>query len=281
MSKSVEEQRHSATIFIVSELETGALELIGSTTDTDEPVILKINSKKFDTENRKFVDDEEAMEKAEDRVKALGAKSWATAKDDFEALIDSDEGFVIDEVYVDDDRSSFSPIKNYAGTQWAKLDAKLVKQLKAHKGETFETLPIEEYNGYRFNIGVNVDGHNIRISQFVFADENGDVDDEIDAVSVKYTNKKIEGFREMIKDGTATGAKAEALKKTIDKMVASSRKKKVAELSELFGQDFEEMIENGTVFEGQIVTQKIPSGQGNYYAQLVLDTTGDAEDEDE
>ena len=279
MSKSVEEQRHSATIFIVSELETGALELIGSTTDTDEPVILKINSKKFDTENRKFVDDEEAMEKAEERVKSLGANSWATAKDDFEALIDSDEGFVIDEVYVDDDRSSFSPIKNFAGTQWAKLDAKLVKQLKAHKGETFETLPIEEYNGYRFNIGVNVDGHNIRISQFVFADENGDVDDEIDAVSVKYTNKKIEGFREMIKDGTATGAKAEALKKTIDKMIAASRKKKVAELSELFGQDFEEMIENGTVFEGQIVTQKIPSGQGNYYAQLVLDTTGDAEDE--
>ena len=87
---------------------------------------------------------------------------------------------------------------------------------------------------------LNVDGRNVRVSQFVFADENGDVDDEIDAISLKYTNKKIDGFREMIKEGKATGAKADALKKTIDKMIASSRKKKVAELSDLFGQDFEE-----------------------------------------
>lgn len=266
---------------MVNETETGALQLIGSTTDTDEAVVLTINSKKFDAENRKYVDDAEALEAAEERVKSLGAKSWATAQADFEAKIDSDEGFEIEEVYVSDDRASFNPIKNFSGTQWAKIDAKLAKALKAHKGETFETLPIEEFDGYRFNIGVNVDGHNVRVSQFVFADENGDVDDEIDAISLKYTNKKIDGFREMIKEGKATGAKADALKKTIDKMIASSRKKKVAELSDLFGQDFEEMIENGTTFEGQIVTQKIPSGQGNYYAQLVLDTAGEAEDEDE
>lgn len=280
MSK-FDEQRHSATIFMVNETETGALQLIGSTTDTDEAVVLTINSKKFDAENRKYVDDAEALEAAEERVKSLGAKSWATAQADFEAKIDSDGGFEIEEVYVSDGRASFNPIKNFSGTQWAKIDAKLAKALKAHKGETFETLPIEEFDGYRFNIGVNVDGHNVRVSQFVFADENGDVDDEIDAISLKYTNKKIDGFREMIKEGKATGAKADALKKTIDKMIASSRKKKVAELSDLFGQDFEEMIENGTTFEGQIVTQKIPSGQGNYYAQLVLDTAGEAEDEDE
>ena len=50
MSK-FDEQRHSATIFMVNETETGALQLIGSTTDTDEAVVLTINSKKFDAVN--------------------------------------------------------------------------------------------------------------------------------------------------------------------------------------------------------------------------------------
>lgn len=275
-----EDQKHQASIFFVAANDHDGIQLVGTTTDTDEPVSLNINSKKYDASSRKWVDDEEKYAKAEEILQKLGATSVETAEDDLSALIEANGDLVIDEIYVKDEVASFDPIRNFSGTEWTKLDAKIVKELKKYKNEVVETLPFEEFEGYRFNIGAEVGGHNVRVSQFVFADEDGEVDDEQDAISLKYTNKQIDTLREKIKEGKVEGVTAERLQKNIDRMVARARQEKVEELSELFGRDFEEMIENKDTIEGRIITHKF--GDKNFYAQLVLSTTDtvDADDED-
>ena len=275
-----EDQKHEASIFFVAANDHDGIQLVGTTTDTDEPVSLNINSKKYDATNRKWVEDEEKYAKAEEFLKSLGATSVETAEEDLSALIEANGDIIIDEVYVKGNESRLEPIRNFSGTEWTKLDAKIVKELKKHKNEVVETLPFEEFEGYRFNIGAEVAGHNVRVSQFVFADEDGEVDDEQDAISLKYTNKQIDTLREKIKENKVEGVAAERLQKNIDRMVERARKEKVEELSELFGRDFEEMIENKDTIEGRIITQKFAD---SFYAQLVLSTTDtvDADDDED
>ena len=277
---SFEDQKHEASIFFVAANDHDGIQLVGTTTDTDEPVSLNINSKKYDATNRKWVEDEEKYAKAEEFLKSLGATSVETAEEDLSALIEANGDIIIDEVYVKGNESRLEPIRNFSGTEWTKLDAKIVKELKKHKNEVVETLPFEEFEGYRFNIGAEVAGHNVRVSQFVFADEDGEVDDEQDAISLKYTNKQIDTLREKIKENKVEGVAAERLQKNIDRMVERARKEKVEELSELFGRDFEEMIENKDTIEGRIITQKFAD---SFYAQLVLSTTDtvDADDDED
>ena len=275
-----EDQKHQASIFFVMKNDHDGIQLTGSTTDTDEPVVLNINIKKFDPTNRKWVDDAERYAKAEEILKKLGATSVETAEEDLNALLEANGDLIIEDVYVKGNESSFEPIRNFSGTDWAKLDAKIVKELKKFKNEIVETLPFEEFEGYRFNIGAEVGGHNVRVSQFVFADEDGEVDDEQPAISLKYTNKQIDALRDKIKEGQVEGKTAERLQKNVENMIKRARQEKVEELSELFGRDFEEMIENKDTIEGRIITHKF--GDSNFYAQLVLSTTDtvDVDDED-
>lgn len=272
MAKNLGHIPHEVSVFHIAESDHG-IKLLGEATDTSEPAELTINFKGYDSDTRKWVDDEEVYAAAEERVKSLGATSVETAYEDLTALVMA-ESLILPEVYILEDRAQWTPINDFSGnrTKWTVIDANVAKKLKAYKGEDLQTLPIEEFHGYRFNVGVNVDGMNIRISQFAFADEDGDIDDEIPSVSIKYTTKRIDGYREDLKEGKVADQMVESVKRTVDRLVANQRKAKVEELSELFGRDFEGMIENGDTFVGKVITQKF--GKDNYYAIMVLSPNG-------
>lgn len=272
MAKNLGHIPHEVSVFHIAESDHG-IKLLGEATDTSEPAELTINFKGYDSDTRKWVDDEEVYAAAEERVKLLGATSVETAYEDLTALVMA-ESLILPEVYILEDRAQWTPINDFSGnrTKWTVIDANVAKKLKAYKGEDLQILPIEEFHGYRFNIGVNVDDMNIRISQFAFADEDGDIDDEIPSVSIKYTTKRIDGYREDLKEGKVADQMVESVKRTVDRLVANQRKAKVEELSELFGRDFESMIENSDTFVGKVITQKF--GKDNYYAIMVLSPNG-------
>lgn len=272
MAKNLGHIPHEVSVFHIAESDHG-IKLLGEATDTSEPAELTINFKGYDSDTRKWVDDEEVYAAAEERVKSLGATSVETACEDLTALVLA-ESLILPEVYILEDRAQWTPINDFSGnrTKWTVIDANVAKKLKAYKDEDLQILPIEEFHGYRFNIGVNVDDMNIRISQFAFADEDGDIDDEIPSVSIKYTTKRIDGYREDLKEGKVADQMVESVKRTVDRLVANQRKAKVEELSELFGRDFESMIENGDTFVGKVITQKF--GKDNYYAIMVLSPNG-------
>lgn len=283
MVKSVEEQRHEASIFFVKRNDNGGIQLVGETTDTQESVLLTVNVKAYNKEKREWYDDKETYEKGEARLKDLGATSVETAEEDLNAIIAATGDLIIDEVYVDDDRQSFSPIKEYSNTKGVEITAALAKSIKAaaKEGKKFETLPIEEFSGYRFNIFADFEGKPVRISQFVYIDEYGDEDESISAISLKYTNKKIDDLRKSIEDDDMTEANVTRLKRTVNKLVEKSRAEKIEELSEVFGQDFEKMIEDKVVLEGKLFTKKF--GDDVYYATfgLSVDDEADTDKEDE
>lgn len=272
MAKNLGHIAHEVSVFHIAESDHG-IKLLGEATDTSEPAELTINFKGYDSDARKWVDDEEVYAAAEERVKSLGATSVKTAYEDLTALVMS-ESLILPEVYILEDRAQWTPINDFSGnrTKWTVIDANVAKKLKTYKGEDLQILPIEEFHGYRFNIGVNVDDMNIRISQFAFADEDGDIDDEMPSVSIKYTTKRIDGYREDLKEGKVADQMVESVKRTVDRLVANQRKARVEELSELFGRDFESMIENGDTFVGKVITQKF--GKDNYYAIMVLSPNG-------
>lgn len=272
MAKNLGHIAHEVSVFHIAESDHG-IKLLGEATDTSEPAELTINFKGYDSDARKWVDDEEVYAAAEERVKSLGATSVETAYEDLTALVMS-ESLILPEVYILEDRAQWTPINDFSGnrTKWTVIDANVAKKLKTYKGEDLQILPIEEFHGYRFNIGVNVDDMNIRISQFAFADEDGDIDDEMPSVSIKYTTKRIDGYREDLKEGKVADQMVESVKRTVDRLVANQRKARVEELSELFGRDFESMIENGDTFVGKVITQKF--GKDNYYAIMVLSPNG-------
>ena len=272
MAKNLGHIPHEVSVFHIAESDHG-IKLLGEATDTSEPAELTINFKGYDSDNRKWFDDEEVYAAAEERVKSLGATSVKTAYEDLTALVMA-ESLILPEVYILEDRAQWTPINDFSGnrTKWTVIDANVAKKLKAYKGEDLQILPIEEFHGYRFNIGVNVDDMNIRISQFAFADEDGDIDDEIPYVSIKYTTKRIDGYRDDLKESKVADQMVESVKRTVDRLVANHRKAKVEELSELFGRDFESMIENGDTFVGKVITQKF--GKDNYYAIMVLSPNG-------
>ena len=272
MAKNLGHIPHEVSVFHIAESDHG-IKLLGEATDTSEPAELTINFKGYDSDNRKWFDDEEVYAAAEERVKSLGATSVETAYEDLTALVMA-ESLILPEVYILEDRAQWTQINDFSGnrTKWTVIDANVAKKLKAYKGEDLQILPIEEFHGYRFNIGVNVDDMNIRISQFAFADEDGDIDDEIPYVSIKYTTKRIDGYRDDLKESKVADQMVESVKRTVDRLVANHRKAKVEELSELFGRDFESMIENGDTFVGKVITQKF--GKDNYYAIMVLSPNG-------
>lgn len=273
MANNTGKTPHQVEVFYVSENDHGGFKLLGASTQTSEPAELIINTKAYDEDSRNWVDNTEAYEKAEELLKSLGASSVETALDDLNALAMTGS-LILPEVYILGDVARWTPISEFTGnrTQFNKIDAKIAKALKAHKDENLQTLPVEEYVGYRFNFGVNVDDMNIRISQIVFTDEDGEVDEEIPAVSVKYTTKRIDTYREDLKEGKVVDSMIDSVNKTVDRLVAIERKKKVEELSELFGKDFEQMIKDGDTFEGKISTQKF--GKDNYFAILAVPASG-------
>lgn len=281
MVKSIEEQRHAASIFFVKRNDNGGIQLIGETLDTQESVLLTVNVKAYNKEKREWVDDKEVFEKGEARLKDLGATSVETAEADLNAIIAASGDLILDEIYVDDDRQSFSPIKEFSNTKGVEITPALVKSIKAaaKEGKTFETLPIEEFSGYRFNVFADFEGKPVRISQFVYIDEYGDEDESLSAISLKYTNKKIDGLRKSIEEDDLSEANVTRLKRTVEKLVEQSRVEKIKELSDVFGQDFEKMIEDKVVLEGKLFTKKF--GDDVYYATfgLSVDEADSVEDE--
>lgn len=263
----------AVNIFLVQEDEkSGAINLIGDAVETGDVAYIAIHTKVYDADTFKWVDDEEVYEKAEQRLLSLGATSVETAVEDLSALAAAD-ALLLPEIYILGDRADFDPIGGQYVT-YTQLDAATAKTVKSRKNEVFETLPVTEFPGYRYNVGVDMgDGLVIRISQFVFADEDGDVDDTIDAIGVKYTNKKINSLRESIKEGKISEALVDRTKATIEKLVAIEKAKKDKELSELVGKDWNKFIEDEGTFKGRVVVQKI--NKDSFYAQLVLDTNND------
>ena len=69
MAKNLGHIAHEVLVFHIAENDHG-IKLLGEATDTSEPAELTINFKGYDSDTRKWVDDEEVYAAAEELVKS-------------------------------------------------------------------------------------------------------------------------------------------------------------------------------------------------------------------
>ena len=224
---------------------------------------MKINTQAYNVDEKAWYDDDAVLAKAEETVAKIGADI-----NDMSTFA----GKTV-EVYVSNDRVSFTPIKEYV--RYEKLTAAVARKL-AKAGELITT-PITEFDGLRFNIGVQfptgeVDASgepvmvNYRLSTLVIPSEEDEVPDR--TFSVKYTTKTIEDLKKNIEDGSVPEGIVEQLKASVESLTEQSRANKIEELKEpLGGKNIEDMIESGETFPIEV---EAVTGDFNYLKGVIV-----------
>jgi hypothetical protein len=257
MSKE-ESQLTSATVLMAKPFDGGLTFMLELEDGTAASV--RLYTKKYDETAKSYVDDEETYAEAEKILAQFGLTPTQ------EPLTMIASSLQVYHVGGDDDRTSFHPIKVFE--RFDRIDPKAAKIIKKLK-EPITITPITEHSGLRFNIGVDIPIDNetkhFRISQLVIESDDEDEADKV--VSIKYTNKEIDGYREDLKSGAIPENMTKSVEKAIEQLVKKERAKKVEELSNIFGQDFEQMIANEETFDVELTVQSIAGDSPVYYLQ--------------
>lgn len=261
-TKAAESQLTNASILMAKPFDGGLTFMVEL--ESGEAATLRIYTKKYDEDAKLYVDDQETLDAAIETLEKFGLTV------DQQPLTMIGTEIQVYHVGGEDDRTSFYPITVFE--RFDRLDPKATKVIKKLKEPVFTT-PITERNGYRFNIGVDIpiDGEtkHFRISQLVIESEDEDVADQ--TVSVKYTNKEINSYRDDLQSGAIPENMIKQVEKAVDQLVQKERAKKIEELSQVFDKDFNQVIEDEDTFQVELNVQSI-AGQTPpvYYLQATL-----------
>lgn len=242
MAKTQDDQLTKVSVTWASEVDGGLLLLIK--TPDGNARNFKIITQAYDTEKKEYYDDEETFETAKELAESYGAD------------INDPTSFMGKEieVYVLDDRVSSKPIQQFI--RYDKLTPAVAR--KVGKGGPYETTPVTDFVGQRFNVGIVVptgkvdeDGNEevakYRLSNFVIPAKNEDEKDTI--ISLKYATKEIDTYRKQIEDGVVPKTMVKEIEAAIDELLEISRARKAEELRKVFGgKSADEMIESGETF---------------------------------
>lgn len=290
----VEDQKSTGSVLLVTDGDA-YMTLLLDFENNGEPNsgTIRLYKKSYDESAKEFVEDQEVFNKTLDDLHEyfqVSEENSINLKDQGHIEIDStieeieqndDREF---ELFYDGDRLSLYPIKSFPRFDNSKIDKKIAKELKTllKSDEQLSGIPISDHVlRHQFNIGftadINGEELNFRISSLLNEDEEK-------VVKTKYTNRTIEDLEKQVEtmqtsleEDDLTEDRAEGLKKKIEKstkglnkMVERYRQSKEEELSEVYGMDIEEAIEDGytvdlvitDVFETALAN---PNTDGNYY----------------
>lgn len=232
--------------------------------ETDEAGSMKINLQAYDEDRKSWMPNKEVYEAAEKLVQdVFGVELIDVVKDPFAVM---DKEF---EAYYDGERVSLNPIKTYVRyTPIGTVEANTVKKLAM----PVESMPIDEFDGRRFNIGITVDVkgklENLRVSQLVLEPEDDESQETV--VGVKYESKDVVQMRDQLQNGDLTPETAEKVKKVCDSLVKKARRNKVDEFKDVFGIDIDQMIaDKGTFTFSKIEVRRIPNADNAYLVATV------------
>lgn len=173
-----------------------------------------------------------------------------------------------------DDRTSFLPIKEYE--KFDRIDT-LTNNVLDDSSDTYGMSLKSEFDGIRFNFGFNADilgaDKRLRVSTLVI--KPTDKSQPSYKVSTKYKTGEIQGYENQIERGEVDPSQIELVKDVIDQLTEKSRRRKVEELSELFGVNIDDVLDESSDVEInvpiKIKTQSLESGNDiNYYLEAVI-----------
>ena len=233
--------------------------------DAEENVYpMSIRLKGWDDAARKYVDDAEIMAQALENLEKMGTTLETIELDammglEFEAYVTLEP----------EPRASFTPITSYV--RFSQVTTAIAKAIKKEPMKLYESLPITEFEGHRFNLGVafetDVGVVNLRVSQILVESDGPDEPDTV--VGMKYENKQIRQFRDAVANNASMSDDAKAsINARIGKLADVQREKKLEEISNVLGLDFEELIESGETLNLTLETNKI-GDDGHYLVAYV------------
>lgn len=205
---------------------------------------VKLGSKGYDEELRSYVDDEDAYNRASEVLSKLNPA--ATVENAVEMLMGEEVEF-----YVADDRASFFEGIGSSGGGFTRFVRTITpaqsNMLKKLAGPVELTI-FEDYPGVRFNVGFKQEfkGEELafRVSQLVIPANEEDEDSVDENVSLKYTSKEIESYREQLKSGAIDVTQAARFEEAINKLVEKNKKRQAEKLQDaLGGRDILELID--------------------------------------
>ena len=221
-------------------------------------------TKKYVKESRKYVDDPETYQQAEDWLNEHGS-SIATVEDD--AL----EGKIVFFGYPDDEtgRVYRQPRKHFI--RFAKIDRTAEKLIRTIT-DPVEITILDEYHGLRFQPGVVIPGIDepVRVSQLTKVNPETE---KVETLSLRYETQNIRNFREAVQNMDDEDKK-KLLDEKIKKLVEIERDKKLAEMSDFTGINMQDVLDGKQELNLTVIleTQKVPGGT---YAYLVAEIVQD------
>lgn len=293
----VEDQKSKGKVLLVNDEDAFVTILIDfEAENSGEPNsgTIRLYKKSYDEVSKEYVEDQDTFNNMLDNLHEhfqVSAENSIDLKD--QGYIDIDDTIAeIEEnddrefeLYYDGERLSLFPIKSFPRFDNAKIDKKIVKELKSlmKNDEVLKGLPLSDHVvRHQFNVGftVNIGGEEMsfRIASLLSEDEE-------EVVKTKYTNNTISELEEQVdkmktsleeddlSDEQIEGLTRKIEKSTVglNKMVDRYRKSKKDELSELFdGMDIDEMIEEGYTVDliiNDVLETNLnnPNTDSNYY----------------
>lgn len=254
MAKQLEPQNLTALVAVDTQTHVEIM----CETDDGRAVTLRLPYQRYDEQSRRYVADPDAMQRCEDNLKSIGLSMKTLASD---AMGTEFEGYVQDSratLYKPRVFTRFEPIRG----------ATFNKVRKAIKGQQFDTIPLTEFDGNRFNFGVAIelpdamDPLNFRISQFSVesADDTGDV-----LISARYADRKIQNFEQALEDSAGSEEVRERASAKLKEMKDAARTAKLKELSTALGVDVAKLLDDDSTFKvildlKRIATSREPVG---------------------
>lgn len=250
------------------------ISILAEVVDTGQTVTLSVPYKGYDEATSSYVDSDEALDRANENLAAAGVTVDSATTDifgkEFEAYL-----------LADGQNATFWKPRNYI--RFTPIRTAEARQLRAAaKKYTFETLPLTEFDGVRFNFGIpfeiNGEVKNFRISQFR-APASDPADPDI-LLRTKYANKTTDEFEKSInsEDVNIPAEARERARASLNKMLAVQRQQLMSEYKQTLGLDIESLLKSDDRLSVTIEVESIPNGQ---YAFLVASLVVDDESQDE
>lgn len=196
---------------------------------------VKLGSKGYNEELKVYVDDEEAYNRASEVLAKLNPA--ATVENAVEVLMGEDVEF-----YVADDRASFFEGIGSSGGGFTRFERTITPAQSKMFDKLTEPVALtifEDYPGVRFNVGFKYEfkGEELtfRVSQLVIPADENDEDSVEEPVSLKYTSKEIDGYRQQLESGAIDVTQATRFEEVINKLVDKNRNRQAETLKEALG----------------------------------------------
>lgn len=241
--------------------------LFFTTKDGEGSGTMNLYLKGFDEKSKKYVDNEEVLNKTIETLKDFG-----TDLDNLPTDIMSIEK----DLYFDGERVSTQPIKGFV--TFDKIQTRDGKDFSKDSKEVELNL-ITDYKGLRFNVGFEyetLDDKNepvvktYRVSQFIKENDDPTKDDE--NISLKYQSHKLQALTDQIyahrDDSKVLPEKVyKKVEEIWNETIEEDRKTKSDEILNKFGIDLDEWVQNPELYSviAEVKGQSIDTTNGKTY----------------